>query len=72
MKRRFEFVEGNSAKFWEISISGADVTVTFGRLGTDGQTQTKTLADTEAAAKHTDKLIAEKTKKGYHEIAATT
>jgi DNA ligase 1 len=72
MKRRFEFVEGNSAKFWEISISGADVTVTFGRLGTDGQTQTKTLADTEAAAKHTNKLIAEKTKKGYQEVTAAT
>ncbi len=72
MKRRFEFVEGNSAKFWEISTSGADVTVTFGRLGTAGQSQTKTLADAEAAAKHTDKLIGEKTKKGYQEVTAAT
>ncbi|HZY88364.1 MAG TPA: DNA ligase [Gemmataceae bacterium] len=69
MKRRFEFVEGNSAKFWEISTSGADVTVTFGRLGTAGQTQTKTLPDAEAAAKHANKLIGEKTKKGYQEVA---
>jgi DNA ligase-1 len=72
MKRRFEFVEGNSAKFWEISTSGADVTVTFGRLGTAGQSQTKTLADAEAAAKHTNKLIGEKTKKGYQEVTAAT
>jgi DNA ligase-1 len=69
MKRRFEFVEGNSAKFWEISTNGADVSVTFGRLGTNGQTQTKTLPDAEAAAKHVDKLIGEKTKKGYQEVA---
>ena len=69
MKRRFEFVEGNSAKFWEISASGADVTVKFGRLGTSGQTQTKSLADVEAATKHVDKLVGEKTKKGYYEVA---
>ena len=72
MKRRFELVEGNSAKFWEVSTSGADVTVTFGRLGTNGQTQTKTLADAEAAAKHANKLIGEKTKKGYQEVIAAT
>jgi DNA ligase-1 len=69
MKRRFEFVEGNSAKFWEITTSGADVTVTFGRLGTDGQKQTKTLSSADAAAKHAEKLIGQKTAKGYHEVA---
>ena len=68
MTRHFEFVEGNSAKFWEISTNGTDVTVTFGRLSTDGQTQTKTLPDAEAAAKHANKLIGEKTKKGYQEV----
>ncbi len=72
MKRRFEFVEGNSAKFWEISTSGADVTVTFGRLGAAGQSQTKTLANAEAAAKHANQLIGEKTKKGYQEVAHTS
>jgi predicted DNA-binding WGR domain protein len=69
MKRRFELVEGDSAKFWEIRISGLDVTVTFGRLGTNGQTQTKSFPDAEAAAKHASKLIGEKTKKGYQEVA---
>jgi DNA ligase 1 len=69
MKRRFEFVEGSSAKFWEVTTSGADLTVTFGRLGTDGQTQTKTLSDLEAATKHANKLIGQKTAKGYHEVA---
>jgi len=67
MRRRFEFVGGNSAKFWEVSRAGASVTVRFGRLGTQGQSQTKELADAADAQKLTDKLIAEKTGKGYVE-----
>ena len=70
MKRYFEFVEGSSAKFWEISSSDKTVTVRFGRIGTNGQTQTKTLADADAATKHAEKLIEEKTGKGYSEKAA--
>ena len=70
MKRYFEFVEGSSAKFWEISQSGKDVTVRFGKIGTNGQTQTKTLADADAATKHAEKLIKEKTGKGYIEKPA--
>ena len=70
MKRYFEFVEGSSSKFWEISQSGKDVTVRFGKIGTNGQTQTKTLADVAAATKHAEKLVGEKTKKGYKETAA--
>ena len=67
MKRYFEFVGGNSAKFWEVAISGNEVTVRFGRIGTEGQTQTKTLPDADAAVKHAEKLIESKTAKGYHE-----
>jgi DNA ligase 1 len=70
MKRYFEFVEGSSAKFWEITVNGNDVTVRFGRIGANGQTQTKTLADTDAATKHAEKLVMEKTAKGYKETAA--
>lgn len=65
--RHFELVEGGSAKFWEVSIAGCDVTVRFGRIGTQGQTQVKSLTDAEAAARHVEKLIGEKTKKGYVE-----
>ena len=45
-----------------------DVTVRFGRIGTNGQEQTKSFADAAAAAKHVDKLIAEKTAKGYQPV----
>src|SRR5688500_2279445 len=47
--RRFEFVEGTSSKFWEVSRNGRDVTTQWGRIGTAGQSKTKTYAD-EAAA----------------------
>jgi predicted DNA-binding WGR domain protein len=70
MKRYFEFVGGSSAKFWECVVSGNDVTVRFGRIGTEGQTQVKTLANADAAARHAEKLIASKMAKGYLEMAA--
>jgi len=67
MARHFEFVEGSSSKFWEVSQTGNDLTVRFGKIGTQGQTQTKSFDDVAAARKHADKLIGEKTKKGYVE-----
>jgi DNA ligase 1 len=70
INRYFELVDGNSAKFWEVARSASDVTVRFGRIGTNGQTQTKSLASADAAAKLAEKLITEKTAKGYVEKAA--
>ena len=67
--RRFEFVEGTSNKYWEVSISGTGVTVRFGRIGTNGQTSVKEFADAAKASQHADKLIAEKTGKGYVEVS---
>lgn len=65
--RRFEFVEGKSSKFWEISRSGCEVTVRYGRIGSAGTSSAKTFADAQAAERHAEKLIAEKTDKGYVE-----
>ena len=70
MKRRFEFVEGASAKFWEISVNGVETVVRWGRLGTNGQTQKKTFPDAAAATKQAEKQISEKLAKGYSETAA--
>lgn len=67
--RRFEFVGGGSAKFWEISHRDSNVSVRFGRLGTNGQSQTKDLGSEAAAAVHVAKLINEKLAKGYVETA---
>jgi DNA ligase-1 len=66
--RRFELVDGQSSKFWEISVQGLEVTVQFGKIGAKGQSKVKSFANVEAANKHTAKLIEEKTDKGYSEV----
>jgi DNA ligase-1 len=65
--RRFELVQGSSRKFWEVTVSDDQVTVRYGRIGSQGQARTKTFAHEAAAARHADKLITEKTKEGYQE-----
>jgi predicted DNA-binding WGR domain protein len=67
--RRFEFIGGNSRKFWEVRVQGNDVCVRFGRIGSDGQTSFKSLASPEAAAAHAAKLVQEKTGKGCVAVA---
>lgn len=65
--RRFEFVGGGSSKFWELTLAGDSLTTRFGRIGTEGQSSTKSFASAESCKKEHDKLVAEKTKKGYRE-----
>jgi predicted DNA-binding WGR domain protein len=67
MKRRFEFVDGKSNKFWEIWVEGNELATRWGRIGANGQTKSKTLATPEKALGERDKLVAEKLAKGYHE-----
>lgn len=67
-KRRFEFSDGKSNKYWEIQLIGKAFTVTFGRIGTAGQTQTKDWPSEDKAKLEYQKLIDEKLKKGYEEI----
>ena len=66
--RYFEFNDGKSAKFWEIQIAGTDVTVRYGRIGSDGRIQTKSFSDKATADAHAEKLIEQKTGKGYVEL----
>jgi uncharacterized protein (TIGR02996 family) len=65
--RTFTFSDAKSHKFWNIDLKGSQFTVTYGRIGADGQTQVKEFANAGAAEKAHDKLIAEKTGKGYVE-----
>lgn len=66
-KRHFEFAEGSSSKFWEIELSGNTVTTWWGRIGTTAQSKSKQFADATKAKAEYDKLVAEKTGKGYQE-----
>jgi predicted DNA-binding WGR domain protein len=68
MKRTFEFLDGKSAKFWEIELQGASHTVRYGKLGTKGQSSTKSFATADKAKQDADKQIASKVKKGYVEV----
>lgn len=65
MKRSLVYQDGTSNKFWNVSTDGKSFTVTFGRIGTDGQTQTKKLGSPAECEKAVAALVAEKLKKGY-------
>ena len=60
-----EFVDGKSSKFWQVVVSGSSHTVTYGRIGTNGQSKTKDFADEDAARKDADKQAGKKRAKGY-------
>ena len=67
--RRFEFTEGSSSKFWEVTVSGKEMTVRYGRIGSTGQSSVKSFTDGAAATKQAEKLINEKLGKGYREVS---
>ncbi len=54
-----------ASKFWDGAVTGKQLTVRFGKLGATGQTQVKEFASELAAKTALNKLIAEKTGKGY-------
>jgi cell wall assembly regulator SMI1/predicted DNA-binding WGR domain protein len=66
-KRYFEFTQGTSSKFWEVSQEGSDMTTRYGKIGTDGRSTTKSYDSPEKAAAETSKIIASKIKEGYVE-----
>lgn len=62
---RLEFEEGTSSKFWNLKINGCTTIITYGKIGTQGQTDTKIHANEATARKFAAKIQAEKEKKGY-------
>jgi predicted DNA-binding WGR domain protein len=60
-----EYVEGNSSKFWEITVSGNEQTVRFGKIGSRGQSLTKPFPDHESALADSKRQAEAKRKKGY-------
>jgi DNA ligase 1 len=63
----FEFIQGDSAKFWEVTVKGSEVTTAWGKIGTDGRSTTKAFADRGAAVKYAAKMVGEKKAEGYVE-----
>jgi predicted DNA-binding WGR domain protein len=70
--RRFEYRDQKSSKFWAIELQGCSFRVTFGKIGKAGQTLLKEFADETSARSEHDKLVAEKTRKGYVEVSTAT
>lgn len=70
--RTFKYADDKSYKFWNIELQGKSFTVTFGRIGSKGQAQTKEFASEEAARAAYEKLIHEKLAKGYEETTPAT
>lgn len=67
MKREFYLQDEKSNKFWTVEVAGAECVTTHGRIGSTGRETRKDFGTKAAAEKERDKLIAEKTKKGYIE-----
>lgn len=72
MIKRLQYIDDISDKFWQIEVKGVNHTVTYGRNGTAGVSQTKSFDSDELCLKSATKLIAEKEKKGYSESGEVT
>ncbi|WP_061206984.1 leucine-rich repeat domain-containing protein [Leptospira santarosai] len=67
MKKYLTYQDEGSNKFWSIDVSGSTFTVTFGKVGSSGQSSVKTFDDEQECLKEAEKLLREKLKKGYLE-----
>lgn len=72
MKKSLKYIDGNSDKFWEINVTGFEFTVTYGKNGTSGTSQTKSFSTDEECLRNAEKLVSEKLKKGYSENGEVT
>jgi predicted DNA-binding WGR domain protein len=75
MKKYFEYTgpssenkSGEASKFWEVTVEGSNINIRYGKIGVaNGQTTVKEFDSKEEALAQVEKLIKEKTKKGYVE-----
>ena len=67
--KTYIYQDEKSHKFWAVEQQGNELHISWGKVGTKGQSQIKSFSDAAAAEKAELKLIAEKVKKGYVEQA---
>jgi len=60
-----QYIEGNSSKFWTITVNDVQHEVHYGRIGTNGQRKIKQYESSEGALEAAKKLLTEKLSKGY-------
>jgi len=61
------FQDAKSNKFWNLETSGKKFTASWGRIGTFGQSKTKSFYNISTCEYEANKIIASKIKKGYVE-----
>lgn len=69
MQHYLEFNDGKSTKFWQVTVDGDTVTTRWGKIGTTGQSKTKSYDSSEAAEKDALQQKNGKIKKGYLEAS---
>lgn len=69
---RLEYIKGGSEKFWRAKVTGSTLVVTFGRIGTNGTVKRSELGSAAEARAERDKRAAQKVKKGYLEVTASS
>ena len=57
MQRKLIYMDAKSSKFWNIDLKDASHTVTYGRIGSTGQSATKEFASADLARKDAEKLV---------------
>jgi predicted DNA-binding WGR domain protein len=67
----YENTTGSHNKFWDIKRDGKEHTVTFGRIGTSGQTRYKSFDSERGCKSSVTRLINGKIKKGYVAVTKT-
>lgn len=70
-KQKLHYSDGKSNKFWLITLEGCTQTVSYGKVGTNGQTKTKEFTTAAEAKRSYEKLIQAKLKKGYNAAEAS-
>jgi len=71
MKKYLEYKDEKSHKFWQIEVEENSFTVTYGKVGTKGQSKTKEFDNAKKANQEAEKIIKQKNKKGYKEVTKT-
>lgn len=67
--KTYIYQDEKSHKFWAVEQQGNELHISWGKVGTNGQSQVKSFADAAVSERAELKLIAEKVKKGYVEQA---
>jgi predicted DNA-binding WGR domain protein len=71
MKVRLELIAGRSKKFWEANVVGNSLIVTWGRIGTSGQSKTQAFRDAKAARADQERQSDAKLAKGYRLVGGS-